>query len=100
MKLKVGDKVQVITGKDKGKTGQIIKLDKENHKVIVDGINVVTKHVKPSQSNPEGRIVKQPRAIHASNVLFFDGSVATKIGYKEENGNKVRIAKKTGKAIK
>lgn len=100
MKFKVGDKVQVIAGKDKGSTGQIIKLDKVNNKLVVDGINVVTKHVKPSQQNPEGRIAKMPRPIDASNVLYFDGSKATRIGYKIEDGKKVRFAKKTGKAIK
>lgn len=100
MKFKVGDKVQVIAGKDKGTSGQIININKETKKVVVEGVNVVTKHNKPSQTNPEGRITKLPRPIDVSNIMILDGSTPSKIGYKIENGVKVRIAKKSGKVIK
>ena len=101
MKLRKGDTVIVIAGADKGKTGEIIQvLDKEN-KVIVEGINVVTKHVKPSQADPEGGIVTREAPIQVSNVAYYDSKAkaAVKLGYTGTGKDKVRVNRKTGKAI-
>lgn len=101
MKLRVGDTVQIIAGSDKGKTGQIIQILKKEERVIVEGVNMVTKHIKPSQSDPEGGIVTREAPIHVSNVAFYDSKAkeSVKVGYNVEDGQKVRINKKTGKAL-
>ena len=98
-KVKRGDTVKVITGKNSGKTGIVKKVILEDQKVIVEGVNVVTRHAKPSQTNPEGPYeVTHP--IHISNVAVVDQDGNTsKIGYKEEDGKKVRFFKKTGKLV-
>lgn len=102
MKLRVGDTVQVIAGSDKGKTGEIIQILRKEDRVIVEGVNMVTKHIKPSQADPEGGIVTREAPIHVSNVAYYDSKAkqAVKIGYAfDENGKKYRINKKTGKAL-
>ena len=101
MIVKTGDKVKVITGKDKGKEGTILSVDKKNNKVVVEGINMVKKHQKPSQANPNGGINDQEAAIAASNVMLIDPETnkATRVGYEVIDGKKVRVAKKSGKAI-
>ena len=102
MKLRVGDTVQVIAGSDKGKTGEIIQILRKEDRVIVEGVNMVTKHIKPSQADPEGGIVTREAPIHVSNVAFYDSKAkqAVKIGYAfDEDGKKYRINKKTGKAL-
>lgn len=101
MKLRVGDTVQVIAGSDKGKTGEIIQILRKEDRVIVEGINMVTKHIKPSQSDPEGGIITREAPIHASNVAFYDAKAkaAVKVGYQVEDNQKVRINKATGKAL-
>ena len=101
MNLKVGDKVVVIAGKDKGKEGKIIKTIKKANKVVVEGINMVTKHVKPSQADPEGGIITVEAPIDASNVAYYDTKAKeiVKLGYKFEDGKKVRVNKKTGAVI-
>ena len=101
MKIKKGDKVIVIAGSDKGSIGEVIKVDTKNERVLVQGINLVTKHHKPSQSNPEGRIAEEEAYIHISNVAYYDGATksASKIGYKVEDGVKLRVAKKTNTYI-
>ena len=101
MKLRVGDTVQVIAGSDKGKTGEVIQILRKENKVIVEGVNMVTKHIKPSQADPEGGIVTREAPIHASNVAYYDSKAkeTVKIGYGIENEQKVRIKKKTGKAL-
>ena len=101
MNFKVGDKVVVIAGKDKGKEGKIIKTLKNDNKVVVEGINMVTKHIKPSQADPEGGIVTREAPIHVSNVAYYDSKAKepVKVGYKIEDGQKIRINKKTGKAL-
>ena len=102
MKLRVGDTVQVIAGSDKGKTGEIIKILRKEDRVIVEGVNMVTKHIKPSQADPEGGIVTREAPIHVSNVAYYDSKAkqAVKIGYAfDEDGKKYRINKKTGKAL-
>lgn len=102
MKLRVGDTVQVIAGSDKGKTGEIIQILRKEDRVIVEGVNMVTKHIKPSQADPEGGIVTREAPIHVSNVAYYDSKAkqAVKIGYAfDEDGKKYRINKKTGKAL-
>ena len=99
MKIKRGDKVQIIAGKDKGKEGKVLVVDKKNNKVIVEGANKVKKHVKPSATNPQSGIVEQEAPIDASNVMFVYAGKPTRIGYKVENGTKQRFAKSTGDVI-
>ncbi|HET7522242.1 MAG TPA: 50S ribosomal protein L24 [Bacillales bacterium] len=101
MHVKKGDKVQVISGKDKGKQGVILYALPKKNRVIVEGINIVKKHAKPSQANPQGGIIDQEAPIHVSNVLPLDPKTnePTRVGYKIEDGKKVRIAKKSGEAL-
>lgn len=99
MKIKKGDTVKVITGKDKDKTGKVLSVDAKNHKVLVEGINMITKHSKPTQANPEGGIVNKEAYIDLSNVMYMNKGQATRIGFKFENGKKVRFAKSTGEVI-
>ena len=105
MKLRVGDTVQVIAGSDKGKTGEIIQILRKEDRVIVEGVNMVTKHIKPSQADPEGGIVTREAPIHVSNVAFYDSKTKApgKLVYKfiEEDGKKVkvRVNRKTGAEV-
>ncbi len=98
-KLKKGDTVRVIAGKDKEKEGKILSIDKKNNKVVVEGIAMVSKHTKPSASNPNGGIVQQESAIDISNVMYVYKGKTTRLGYKIEGDSKVRIAKSTGDEI-
>ncbi|MFC0190560.1 50S ribosomal protein L24 [Fictibacillus aquaticus] len=95
MHVKKGDKVQVISGKDKGKQGVILAAFPKESRVLVEGVNVVKKHSKPSQANPQGGIVSMEAPIHVSNVMPLDPKtgVPTRVGYKEVDGKKVRVAK-------
>ena len=99
MKIKTGDTVKVIAGKDKDKEGKILSVDRKTGRVIVEGINMVTKHTKPSAANQQGGIVNREAPIHASNVMYLHKGKPTRLGYKIEDGKKVRIAKSTGEAI-
>lgn len=101
MHVKKGDKVQVISGKDKGKQGTVLVAFPKKDRVLVEGINVVKKHAKPSQDNPQGGILNQEAPIHVSNVLPIDpkSGEPTRVGYEERDGKKVRIAKKSGEAL-
>lgn len=101
MHVKKGDKVMVITGKDKGKTGVILTAYPKKDRVLVEGVNIVKKHTKPNQENPQGGIVSQEAPIHVSNVMVIDPKTGepTRVGYKFEDGKKVRIAKKSGEAL-
>ena len=101
LKLKKGDKVVVITGKDKGKTGEITKVLVKENKVLVSGINMAKRHTKPSQENAGGIISKQ-MPIHISNVAFMDPKTqkATRLGVQmDKDGHKVRVAKKSGEVV-
>jgi large subunit ribosomal protein L24 len=98
-KIKKGDVVKVIAGKDKDKEGKVITVDLKNKKVVVEGINMLTKHTKPSAVNPTGGIVKVEGPIDISNVMYLHKGQATRIGFKVEDGKKVRVAKKTGEVI-
>ena len=99
MKIKKGDTVKVIAGKDVGVEGKVIAVDKKNGKVKVEGVNIVKKHAKPSVANQNGCIVEQEAFIDASNVMYVHNGKPTRIGFKVEDGKKVRIAKKTGEAV-
>ncbi|WP_096202378.1 50S ribosomal protein L24 [Bacillus sp. FJAT-45350] len=101
MHVKKGDTVKVISGKDKGKQGVILEAYPKQSRVLVEGINVVKKHAKPSQDNPQGGILNKEAAIHVSNVMPIDpkSGEPTRVGYKVENGKKVRVAKKSGEVL-
>ena len=99
MKIKKGDTVKVIAGKDNGKEGKVISVDHKNGKVVVEGVNVVSKHTKPSMTNQNGGIVQKEAPIDASNVMYVHKGKATRIGFKMENDKKVRFAKTTGEVI-
>ena len=99
MKIKKGDKVIVIAGDDKGKTGEVLKAMPKEGKVVVQGVNLVKRHTKPSQTNPGGIVTKEA-AIQVSNVaVVTTEGKATKVGYKVVDGVKKRIARKTGEVI-
>ena len=98
-KIKKDDLVQVITGKDKGKTGKVLSVDTKNNKVLVEGVNMVSKHSKPSMTNQQGGIIHQEGPIDISNVMYVHKGKATRVGFKVEDGKKVRIAKSTGEVI-
>ncbi|AUJ31320.1 50S ribosomal protein L24 [Liquorilactobacillus nagelii] len=101
MFVKKNDKVKVIAGKDKGKEGTIEKVLPKQHRVIVKGVNLIKKHQKPSNANPNGGIVEVEAAIDASNVMLLDPSnnQPTRVGYKVVDGKKVRVAKKSGEVL-
>ena len=99
VKIKKGDTVKVIAGKDKDKEGKVLSVDAKNNRVVVEGINMITKHEKPSMSNQQGGIVNKEAPIDISNVMYVHKGKATRIGYKTENGKKVRVAKSTGEVI-
>lgn len=102
MFIKKGDTVVVIAGDYKGKQGTVQKVFVKTNRVLVEGVNVVTKHERPSQSNPDGGIVKKEAPIAISNVMLIDPkkNEPTRVGYKFEDGKKVRYAKKSGTVLK
>ena len=97
LKIKKGDTVKVIAGKDKDKEGKVLSV--KNGKILVEGVNMITKHAKPSQANPNGGIVQREAAIDASNVMLVHEGKATRVGFAILDGKKVRVAKATGKVI-
>jgi large subunit ribosomal protein L24 len=96
-KIKKGDTVKVITGKDKGKEGKVLSV--KDGRVLVEGVNTITKHTKPSQANPNGGIIHQEAPIHISNVMYVSKGKTTRVGFKLDGDKKVRIAKATGEVI-
>ena len=103
MRIKTGDLVVVISGDEKGKQGKVLKVFPKENYVVVEGLNIVKKHVKPNQNNTKGQIVEKPNKIHVSNVALVDPKTkkAAKVGYKVGKDNKkVRVAKKSGTEIK
>ena len=102
MRIKKGDTVIVIAGKDKGKTGKVLKTFPTTEKVVVEKVNMVTKHIKPRGPQNPGGIEKHEAPIHVSNVMYLDekANKGTRIGYKFENGQKVRFMKSNGEIIK
>ena len=99
LKIKKGDTVKLIAGKDKGTEGKVLSVDAKNHKVVVEGANMVTKHAKPSAANQNGGIIQKEAPIDISNVMLVVDGKATRVGFKVENDKKVRFAKSTGKVI-
>ncbi|WP_455675424.1 50S ribosomal protein L24 [Pradoshia sp.] len=101
MHVKKGDKVIVISGKDKGKQGVVLEAYPKKDRVLVEGVNIVKKHAKPSQVNPQGGIFEQEAAIHVSNVMIIDPKTGnpTRVGYQTVDGKKVRVAKKSGESL-
>ena len=101
--IRRGDKVVVIAGDEKGKTGTVVSVDLNNDKAIIEGLNMVTRHNKPTASNPNGGIVKKEAPIHVSNIALADPKTGkpTKVGRKEDkDGKLVRYAKKSGEVVK
>jgi len=101
MFVKTGDKVKIITGKDKGKEGTILAAMPKQNKVIVEGLNIMKKHTRPTGMGQEGGIVEKEAPIHVSNVQLIDPKTneSTRVGYKVEDGKKVRYAKKSGETL-
>ena len=99
MKIKKGDMVKVIAGKDKDKEGKVIAVDKKDGRVLVEGVNMLTKHTRPSMANQNGGIVHQEGYIDASNVMLLHNGKATRVGFKMDGDKKVRFAKATGEVI-
>ena len=99
MKIKKGDTVKVIAGKDKDKEGKVVLVNKKDGKVLVEGVNMITKHTKPSVANQNGGIVQKEAFIDASNVMYVHKGKATRVGFKLDGDKKVRVAKSTGEVI-
>ena len=97
LKIKKGDTVKVIAGKDKDKEGKVLSV--KNGKILVEGVNMITKHAKPSQANPNGGIVQKEAPIDGSNVMLVYKGKATRVGFDVKDGKKVRVAKATGEVI-
>ena len=97
MKIKTGDTVKVIAGKDKDKEGKVLAV--KNGKVLVEGVGMVTKHTKPSAANQQGGIVNKESYIDISNVMYLQKGKATRVGFKIDGDKKVRVAKATGEVI-
>jgi len=101
MHVKTGDKVTVLSGKDKGKQGTILQAFPKKERVLVEGVNMVNIHSQPSQENPQGGILNVEAPIHVSNVMPIDPKTGepTRVGYEVKDGKKVRIAKKSGEPL-
>ena len=99
MHVKTGDTVIVIAGKEKGKKGKVIATYPKRDRVVVEGLNMVKRHTKPSQNNPQGGIITKEAAIHVSNVMLVVDGKATRVGFQMDGDKKVRVAKATGKVI-
>ena len=100
LKIKKGDTVKIIAGKDKGKEGKVLLVDAKSSRVIVEGLNIVKRHSKPSTANQKGGIVSKEAPIHISNVALVVNGETTKVGFEIKDGKKVRIARKTGEELK
>lgn len=99
MKLKKGDLVKVIAGKDKDKEGKILTVSIKDNTAVVEGVNMMTKHTKPSQANQNGGIIHQEAPIDLSNLMYVHKGKATRVGFTTKDGKKVRFAKSTGEVI-
>jgi len=100
-KIKKGDRVIVLTGRDKGREGAVLKVLPKDSRVLVEGLNIVQRHTRPTQADPQGGIKPKEAALHISNVAIVDpkGGGATRVGFRIEDGKKVRFAKKSGEVI-
>ena len=99
LKIKKGDTVKVIAGRDCNAEGKVVSVDAKKHRVVVEGVNMITKHAKPSAANPNGGIIRKEAPIDISNVMLVYKGVPTRVGFKMEGDKKVRFAKKTGEVI-
>ena len=99
MKIKKGDMVKVIAGKDKDKEGKVISVNKKDNTVLVEGVNMITKHTKQSMANQQGGIIHQEGPIDLSNVMYLHKGKATRVGFRMDGDKKVRVAKATGEVI-
>jgi large subunit ribosomal protein L24 len=99
LKLKTGDTVKVIAGDHKGEEGKILEIIIAKNRAIVEGINMISKHTKPSATNPQGGIIKREAPIHISNLMLVENGKPTKVGYRMEDGKKVRFSKNTNEVI-
>jgi large subunit ribosomal protein L24 len=101
LKIKSGDTVKVIAGDHKGSEGKVLRVDREKNKAIVEGVNMVSKHTKPSAKSPQGGIVKKEAPIHISNIALIDpkSKTATRVGIKVEGDKKVRFSKKSNQVL-
>ena len=99
LKLKTGDTVMVIAGDHKGEEGKILEIIIAKNRAIVEGINMISKHTKPSATNPQGGIIKKEAPIHISNLMLVENGKPTKVGYRMEDGKKVRFSKNTNEVI-
>ncbi len=99
LKVKTGDTVKVIAGDHKGEQGKIVKVFVDKNRAIVEGVNMVSKHTKPSADNPQGGIVKKEASLHISNLMLVEGDAATKVGFRMEGDKKVRFSKKSKEVI-
>jgi large subunit ribosomal protein L24 len=96
-KLKSGDSVKVIAGDHKGSEGKVLQIIRDKDRILVEGVNLVSKHTKPSAQSPQGGIVKKEASLHISNVMLVEEGVAVRIGYQVDGETKTRISKKTKK---
>ncbi len=99
IKLKTGDLVKVLAGANKGSEGKIVKIVTKDYRAIVEGVNMVSKHVKPSAQNPQGGINKFEAPIHISNLMLVENGKTTRVGFRIEDDKKVRFSKKTNNVI-
>ena len=101
VKIKKGDTVRVIAGDEKGKEGKVLRVDREKNRAIVEGVNLVSKHTKPSAQNPQGGIIKKEAPIHISNLSLLDpkSGEPTRVEYQVKDGKKVRISKKSKQVV-
>ena len=99
VKIRKGDTVRVIAGKDKDKEGKVLSVDVQKSKVIVEGVNMITKSVKPNAANQQGGIVNKEAPIDVSNVMYVEDGKVTRLGYTFDGDKKVRVSKKSGKTI-
>jgi large subunit ribosomal protein L24 len=99
--IKVGDTVKVLSGTARNSQGKVLRIDRAKSRVVIEGVNVVKKHVKPSASNPQGGIEEKEAGIHISNVMLVSGGVASRVGRKKgDDGKLVRYLKKNGEVVK
>ena len=99
LKIKKGDTVKVIAGKDKGKEGKVLAVNVKDNTVLVESVNMITKHAKPSMANQQGGIINKEAPIDASNVMLIHNGKAVRVGFKVEDGKKVRVAKGSNEVI-
>lgn len=101
LKIKSGDVVKVIAGDHKGSEGKVVSVDREKNKAIVEGVNLVSKHTKPSAKNPQGGIIKKEAPLHISNLSLLDpkSNTPTKVGFKVDGDKKVRFSKKSNELL-